>query len=84
MLNAQESASIAITATGGGTGTGAAPVIAEIAKSMGALTVGVVTKRSIAQPLSVKNFLWRAILPNSRTEESAWSSGNLLGTRKDR
>jgi len=29
---------------GGGTGTGAAPVIAKIAKSMGALTVGVVTK----------------------------------------
>lgn len=28
---------------GGGTGTGAAPVVAEIAKSMGALTVGVVT-----------------------------------------
>lgn len=29
---------------GGGTGTGAAPVIAEVARSMGALTVGVVTK----------------------------------------
>lgn len=29
---------------GGGTGTGAAPVIAAIAKSLGALTVGVVTK----------------------------------------
>jgi cell division protein FtsZ len=29
---------------GGGTGTGAAPVIAEAAKSMGALTVGVVTR----------------------------------------
>ena len=29
---------------GGGTGTGAAPVIAEIAKKMGILTVGVVTK----------------------------------------
>jgi len=29
---------------GGGTGTGAAPVVAEIAKSMGALTVGIVTK----------------------------------------
>lgn len=29
---------------GGGTGTGAAPVIAEIAKSLGILTVGVVTK----------------------------------------
>lgn len=29
---------------GGGTGTGAAPVIAELAKEMGALTVGVVTR----------------------------------------
>lgn len=29
---------------GGGTGTGAAPVVAEIAKSLGVLTVGVVTK----------------------------------------
>lgn len=29
---------------GGGTGSGAAPIIAEIAKEMGALTVGVVTK----------------------------------------
>lgn len=29
---------------GGGTGTGAAPVVAEIAKSIGALTIGVVTK----------------------------------------
>jgi cell division protein FtsZ len=29
---------------GGGTGTGAAPIIAEIAKSLGILTVGVVTK----------------------------------------
>ena len=29
---------------GGGTGTGAAPIIAEIAKDLGALTVGIVTK----------------------------------------
>ncbi len=29
---------------GGGTGTGAAPVVAEIAKSVGALTIGVVTR----------------------------------------
>ncbi len=29
---------------GGGTGTGAAPVVAEIARDMGALTVGIVTK----------------------------------------
>ena len=29
---------------GGGTGTGAAPVVAEVAKSLGALTIGVVTR----------------------------------------
>ncbi len=29
---------------GGGTGTGAAPIVAEVAKSMGILTIGVVTK----------------------------------------
>ena len=29
---------------GGGTGTGAAPVVAELAKQSGALTVGIVTK----------------------------------------
>ena len=29
---------------GGGTGTGAAPVVAEVAKQSGALTVGIVTK----------------------------------------
>ena len=29
---------------GGGTGTGAAPIIAEIARTSGALTIGVVTK----------------------------------------
>lgn len=29
---------------GGGTGTGAAPVIAEISQDLGALTVGIVTK----------------------------------------
>ena len=29
---------------GGGTGTGGAPVVAEVARSVGALTVGVVTR----------------------------------------
>jgi cell division protein FtsZ len=29
---------------GGGTGTGAAPIVAQIAKEVGALTIGVVTK----------------------------------------
>ena len=30
--------------TGGGTGTGAAPVVAQLAKELGVLTVAVVTK----------------------------------------
>lgn len=33
-----------VSGMGGGTGSGAAPVVAEIAKEHGALTVGVVTK----------------------------------------
>jgi cell division protein FtsZ len=46
MLKALEGADLVfITAgMGGGTGTGAAPVIAEIAREMGALTIGIVTK----------------------------------------
>lgn len=43
--NLEESDMIFITAgMGGGTGTGAAPIIASLAKELGALTVGVVTK----------------------------------------
>ncbi|HAZ29871.1 TPA: cell division protein FtsZ [candidate division WWE3 bacterium] len=43
--NLEESDMVFVTAgMGGGTGTGAAPVIASIAKELGALTVGVVTK----------------------------------------
>jgi cell division protein FtsZ len=46
MMRALEGADLVfITAgMGGGTGTGAAPVIAEIAREMGALTIGIVTK----------------------------------------
>jgi len=41
----EETDMVFITAgMGGGTGTGAAPIVAEIAKEMGVLTVGVVTK----------------------------------------
>ena len=35
---------IHISGMGGGTGTGAAPVVAEVAKDLGILTVAVVTK----------------------------------------
>ncbi|MFQ5649145.1 MAG: cell division protein FtsZ [bacterium] len=41
----EDSDMIFVTAgMGGGTGTGAAPIVAEIAKDLGALTVGIVTK----------------------------------------
>lgn len=46
---------------GGGTGTGAAPVIAEISRSLGALTVGVVTK-----PFSFEG------IARSRIAEEGW------------
>jgi cell division protein FtsZ len=63
---------------GGGTGTGAAPVIAEIAKSMGILTVGVVTKpfpfegrkRMLHAEMGIKNLQERVdtlvTIPNER------------------
>lgn len=63
---------------GGGTGTGAAPVIAEIAKSMGILTVGVVTKpfpfegrkRMLHAEMGIKNLKERVdtlvTIPNER------------------
>ena len=40
---------------GGGTGTGAAPVVCEIAKSMGILTVGIVTKPFLFEGRKRKN-----------------------------
>ena len=67
---------------GGGTGTGAAPVIAEICKDLGALTVAVVTKpfsfegkkRSLQADLGIdalKQVVDTAItIPNDRSE--AW------------
>ncbi|OPJ54724.1 cell division protein FtsZ [Clostridium oryzae] len=63
---------------GGGTGTGAAPVVAEIAKSMGILTVGVVTKpfpfegrkRMLHADMGIKNLKDRVdtlvTIPNER------------------
>ena len=46
IANALQGADMVFIAAGmgGGTGTGAAPIVAEVAKEMGALTVGVVTK----------------------------------------
>ena len=66
---------------GGGTGTGGAPVVAEIAREMGALTVGVVTKpfkfegsRRMKQAESGIDDLCEAvdsliIIPNERLQE---------------
>ena len=63
---------------GGGTGTGAAPVVAEIAKSLGILTVGVVTKpfpfegrkRMLHAELGIKNLKEKVdtlvTIPNER------------------
>ena len=63
---------------GGGTGTGAAPVIAEIARELGALTVGVVTKpfsfegrkRAVQAEAGIENLSRRVdtliIIPNDR------------------
>jgi len=49
---------------GGGTGTGAAPIVAEIARDMGALTVGVVTKPFSfegAQRMRISEDGWHAL-----------------------
>jgi cell division protein FtsZ len=63
---------------GGGTGTGAAPVVAEIAKSLGALTIGVVTRpftfegrrRSVQAEQGIQNLKEKVdaiiVIPNDR------------------
>ena len=58
LLNAVKGADMVFITCGmgGGTGTGAAPVIAEISKELGILTVGVVTKPfSFEGPVRMKN-----------------------------
>ena len=55
---------------GGGTGTGAAPVIARIAKDMGILTVGVVTNNALEGIENLKNSVDTLIvIPNDRLLE---------------
>ncbi len=68
---------------GGGTGTGAAPVVAEVARSLGALTVGVVTRpfgfegrrRSVAAEQGIQSLKAAVdtliIIPNERLLEIA-------------
>lgn len=63
---------------GGGTGTGAAPVVAEIAKSVGALTIGIVTRpfgfegrrRSVAAESGIQRLREKVdtqiVIPNDR------------------
>ena len=48
---------------GGGTGSGAAPVVAQIAKEMGALTIGVVTKPFPSRAIAASS--WPSGLPRS-------------------
>src|SRR5699024_3625861 len=63
---------------GGGTGTGAAPVIAQIAKDIGALTVGVVTR-----PFSFEGIL-RQKQANTDIEELKEAVDTLTVITKDR
>lgn len=80
---------------GGGTGTGAAPVIAEIAQGLGALTVGIVTKpfsfegkRRMNQALQgldelKKNVDTLIIIPNDRLREIIDKSTSLVDSFRE-
>ncbi len=75
---------------GGGTGTGAAPIVAEIAREVGALTVAVVTrpftfegkKRSNAADLGIKNLKDRVdaiiVIPNDKLLEISQENVTML------
>lgn len=79
---------------GGGTGTGAAPVIAKLAKEMGALTVGVVTKPFMFEGrkrMKAANMGIKALeesvdslitIPNQRLLQLAGESLSLIDTFK--
>lgn len=80
---------------GGGTGTGAAPVVAEIAQEMGALTVGIVTKpfsfegkKRMEQALAGMEQLKKhvdtlIVIPNDRLREIIDKSTPLLESFKE-
>ncbi len=80
---------------GGGTGTGAAPVIAQIAQELGALTVGIVTKpfsfegkRRMSQALTGLDELRKhvdtlIVVPNDRLREIIDKSTPLLDSFKE-
>lgn len=75
---------------GGGTGTGAAPVVAEIAKELGALTIGVVTRpftfegkrRAIVADDGIEKLKEKVdtliVIPNDRLLEVAEKSTTML------
>lgn len=79
---------------GGGTGTGAAPVIAEIAKSEGALTIGVVTRpfafegrrRSVQAEQGIQNLKEKVdtliVIPNDRLLTVSDSNTSMLNAFK--
>ena len=79
---------------GGGTGTGAAPVIAEIAKSEGALTIGVVTRpfafegrrRSVQAEQGIQNLKEKVdtliVIPNDRLLTVADDNTSVLNAFK--
>jgi len=79
---------------GGGTGTGGAPVIAEVAKSLGALTIGVVTRpfdfegrrRSVQAELGIQRLKEKVdtliIIPNERLLTLADAKTSMLDAFK--
>jgi len=79
---------------GGGTGTGAAPVIAEVAKSQGALTIGVVTRpfafegrrRSVQAEQGIQKLKDKVdtliVIPNDRLLSVATNDTSMLNAFK--
>lgn len=79
---------------GGGTGTGAAPVIAEVAKSQGALTIGVVTRpfafegrrRSVQAEQGIQRLKEKVdtliVIPNDRLLSIASNDTSMLNAFK--
>ena len=79
---------------GGGTGTGAAPVIAEIAKNQGSLTIGVVTRpfafegrrRAVQAELGVNSLKDRVdtiiVIPNDRLLDIANDKTSMVNAFK--
>jgi cell division protein FtsZ len=79
---------------GGGTGTGGAPVVAEVAKSVGALTIGVVTrpfafegrKRAVQADLGIQRLKEKVdtliVIPNDRLIVVANAKTTMVGAFK--